>query len=53
MVRKRGRRGGQKKEMGRETERELARGHVIKIETQGQMTQDREGRSGDGFSSGK
>lgn len=33
--------------------REIARGHVIKIASQGQMTQDRDGRSGDGCSSGK
>lgn len=37
--------------MGRERETELARGHSIKIEAQGQMTQDRGGRSGDGCSS--
>lgn len=32
---------------------ELARGRAIKIETRGRMTQDREGRSGDGCSSGE
>ena len=38
--------------MGRQREKKV-RGHAIKIETQGQLTQDRGGRIGDGCSSRK